>query len=115
MYRASVIDAHQWAVIETDDEVARIGDAAEAIEGEAAGEHDDDAERTENLVANGHLEKSPAVVCRRSVRHFHRHLHARMDRAEHLHVAGLLEGDVGRRTRGLRAQIELVALAGGED
>src|SRR5215510_8339916 len=38
-----------------------------------------------------------------------------MDRAKHLHVAGLLEGDVGRGTRRLRAEIELVALAGRKD
>src|SRR5438105_7452318 len=49
------------------------------------------------------------------VRYLHHHLHARMDRAEHLHVTGLLEGDVGRRTRRLRAEIELVALAGRKD
>src|SRR5215475_4594103 len=38
-----------------------------------------------------------------------------MDRAKHLHVTGLLEGDVGRGTRRLRAEIELIALAGRKD
>src|SRR4051812_24640665 len=42
-------------------------------------------------------------------------LHARVDRADHRGVAGLLEGDVGRGAGRLRTEIELVALAGGND
>src|ERR1700752_1613035 len=51
-----------------------------------------------------------ALVC-----DLHAQFHTRMDRADHLHVTGLLEGDVGRRARRLRAKIELVVLAGRHD
>src|SRR5205807_9945550 len=49
------------------------------------------------------------------VRHLHHHLHARVDRTDHLHIAGFLEGDVGRRAWQLRSEIEFVALAGRHD
>ena len=41
----------------------------------------------------------------------YRHLHPRMDRADHQYLAGLLECDIRRRPRGLGAQVEFIALA----
>jgi hypothetical protein len=49
------------------------------------------------------------------VDHLHRHLHARVDGADHRDVADFVEGDIGRRTRCLRAEIEFIALARGHD
>src|ERR1700752_1147092 len=57
-----MIDGHQRTIEKPHDEIAGIGDASNAVEGKTAGKHDDDAERTENLVANGHLENSGAPL-----------------------------------------------------
>jgi hypothetical protein len=102
--RAGAVHGEERLVVEPDHCVAGRRYRSDAVERQATDQQQHGGEGEGELGANRH-----GAACRRSVRHFDLHPHARMDAAKHLHFARRRERDRGGGSGRLRAEIEFIA------